>query len=79
MRTSFVDYHNMLEQLQDEEEPVCDFGIFVSSQSDSELKFGDFVIALDDEDLLETTAGQMRVLIGRLDRSTKKELGDAGL
>ena len=64
----------MLEQLEDEEEPVCDFGIFVSSTADSELKFGDFVIALDDEDLLESTAGQIKVLIGRLDRSRNHQI-----
>ena len=68
-RTSFVDYHIMLGQLEEEEEPACDFGIFVSSQTDSDqqssnqIQFGDFVIALNDEDLLEATAAQLKVLI----------------
>ena len=73
-RTSFVDYHIMLGQLSDDEEPVCDFGIFVSSQSEDQLQFGDLLIALNDEDLLETTAGQVRVLISKLERNRNHQV-----
>ena len=73
-RTSFVDYHIMLGQLSDEQEPVCDFGIFVSSQCDDQLQFGDLLIALNDEDLLETTAGQMRVMISKLERNRNHQV-----
>ena len=68
-RTSLVDYHIMLGQLSEDEEPVCDFGIFVSSKSEDQLQFGDLLIALNDEDLLERTAGQVRVLISKLERN----------
>ena len=68
-RTSFVDYHVMLAQLSDDEEPICDFGIFVSSESEDQLQYGDLLIALNDEDLLETTAGQVRVMISKLERN----------
>ena len=73
-RTSFVDYHVMLGQLSDEQEPVCDFGIFVSSQSEDQLQFGDLLIALNDEDLLETTARQMRVMISKLERNRNHQV-----
>ena len=79
-RTSFVDYHIMLGQLEEEEEPACDFGIFVSFQTDSDLQssnriqFGDFVIALNDEDLLEATAAQLKVLISDLDKNTNHQI-----
>ena len=73
-RTSFVDYHVMLGQLSDEQEPVCDFGIFVSSESDDQLQFGDLLIALNDEDLLEMTAGQMRVMISKLERNRNHQV-----
>ena len=73
-RTSFVDYHVMLGQLSDEQEPVCDFGIFVSSESDDQLQFGDLLIALNDEDLLETTARQMRVMISKLERNRNHQV-----
>ena len=72
--TSLVDYHTMLGQLGQDEEPVRDFGIFVSSKSDDQLQFGDLLIALDDEDLLETTAGQVRVLISKLERNRNHQV-----
>ena len=64
----------MLGQLSDEQEPVCDFGIFVSSESDDQLQFGDILIALNDEDLLEMTAGQMRVMISKLERNRNHQV-----
>ena len=64
----------MLGQLSDEQEPVCDFGIFVSSESDDQLQFGDLLIALNDEDLLETTARQMRVMISKLERNRNHQV-----
>ena len=64
----------MLGQLSDEQEPVCDFGIFVSSESDDQLQFGDLLIALNDEDLLEMTAGQMRVMISKLERNRNHQV-----
>ena len=70
---SFVDYHILLDLLEDDEEPSCDFGIFVSSTGDSDfqsenlIQFGDLVLSLNDEDLLESTAAQLKVLINNLD------------
>ena len=64
----------MLGQLSDEQEPVCDFGIFVSSESDDQLQFGDLLIALNDEVLLEMTAGQMRVMISKLERNRNHQV-----
>ena len=69
-----VDYHIMLAQLCQDEEPLCDFGIFVSSKSDDQLQFGDLLIALNDEDLLELTAGQAKVLISKLQRNRKHQV-----
>ena len=73
-RTSLVDYHIMLGQLSQDEEPLCDFGIFVSSKSEDQLHFGDLLIALNDEDLLESTAGQAKVLISKLERNRKHQV-----
>ena len=73
-RTRLVDYHIMLGQLSEDEEPVCDFGIYVSSKSEDQLQFGDLLIALNDEDLLERTAGQVRVLISKLERNRKHQV-----
>ena len=75
-RTCLVDYHIMLGQLSHDEEPLCDFGIFVSSKSEDhdQLHFGDLLIALNDEDLLETTAGQVKVMISKLDRDRNHQV-----
>ena len=64
----------MLAQLCQDEEPICDFGIFVCSKSEAELQFGDLLIALNDEDLLEMTAGQAKVLISKLERNRKHQV-----
>ena len=73
-RTSLVDYHIMLAQLSKDEEPLCDFGIFVSSKCEDPLQFGDMLIALNEEDLLETTAGQVKVMIGKLERDRNHQV-----
>ena len=77
---SFVDYHILLDLLEDNEEPSCDFGIFVSSKGDSDfqsenlIQFGDLVLSLNDEDLLESTAAQLKVLINNLDGKRNHQL-----
>ena len=64
-----VDFHKMLELLEDEREPVCDFGVFVVQEDEvAELRTGDVVISVEEEDCLESTAAQLRNTISRLDR-----------
>ena len=64
-----VDFHKMLELLEDDREPVCDFGVFVVQEDEvAELRTGDVVISVEEEDCLEATAAQLRNTISRLDR-----------
>ena len=64
-----VDFHQMLELLEDDREPVCDFGVFVVQEGEvAELRTGDVVISVEEEDCLESTAAQLRNTISRLDR-----------
>ena len=65
-----VDFHQMLELLEDDREPVCDFGVFVVQEAGevADLRTGDVVISVEEEDCLESTAAQLRNTISRLDR-----------
>ena len=64
-----VDFHKMLELLEDDGEPVCDFGVFLVQEESEvgELRTGDLVISVGDEECLESTAAQLRNTISRLD------------
>ena len=43
-----VDFHKMLELLEDDGEPVCDFGVFLVQEESEvgELRTGDLVISV---------------------------------
>ena len=61
LRIDFVDYHKMLDILDDDEEPCCDFGIFaVNHHHNSDPATGDIVISVEDEDFLECTSAQLK-------------------
>ena len=68
-----VDFHKMLELLEDDGEPVCDFGVFLVQEESEvgELRTGDLVISVGDEECLESTAAQLRNTISRLDSRAK--------
>ena len=68
-----VDFHKMLELLEDDGEPVCDFGVFLVQEESEvgELRTGDLVIRVGDEECLESTAAQLRNTISRLDSRAK--------
>ena len=71
-----VDFHKMLELLEDDGEPVCDFGVFLVQEESEvgevgELRTGDLVISVGEEECLESTAAQLRNTISRLDSRAK--------
>ena len=62
-----VDFHIMLESLEGDEEPACDFGVFIShNHLEYGMKTGDVVISIDDEDCLEKTAAQVHHSLNKL-------------
>ena len=69
---TFCDYHRMLDMMEKEEEiPVCDFGVYVScydrnasrrtleSGGEYDIKVGDMVICIQDEDVTDKTSAQL--------------------
>ena len=58
----FVDFHKMLENLNAEEETICDFGVYISKIDDGsealnlDMKIGDLVLYLNGENFLSSTA-----------------------
>ena len=66
-KLGFLDYHKMLDWLKDEDEPCCDFGIFVVNDTDlcENIKTGDVIISIEDEDLLESTAAQLKTILNK--------------
>ena len=73
MRIDFVDYHKMLDQLDDEEEPCCDFGIFaVVDHSAANLATGDVIISVDEEDFLDCTAAQLKTHLLKINGISNK-------
>ena len=66
-KLGFLDYHKMLDLLKDEDEPCCDFGIFVVNDTDlcENIKTGDVIISIEDEDLLESTAAQLKTILNK--------------
>ena len=73
MRIDFVDYHKMLDQLDDEEEPCCDFGIFaVVDHRAADLATGDVIISLDEEDFLDCTAAQLKTYLLKINEISNK-------
>ena len=73
MDVDFVDYHKMLNQLNDEEEPCCDFGIFaVVDHSDTDLSTGDVIISVDKEDFLDCTAAQLKTHLLKINGISNK-------
>ena len=58
----FVDFHKMVENLNAEEETICDFGVYISKIDDGsealnlDIKTGDLVLYLNGENFLSSTA-----------------------
>ena len=58
----FVDFHKMLENMNGEEETICDFGVYICDIEDGsealnlDIKTGDLVLYLDVENFLSSTA-----------------------
>ena len=70
----FVDFHKMLENA-DYEEPICDFGVYVSAVDagseglDLDIRAGDLVLCLDDQDFLNSTAAKFKNHLGRITKT----------
>ena len=70
----FVDFHKMLENA-DYEEPICDFGVYVSAIDagseglDLDIRAGDLVLCLDDQDFLNSTAAKFKNHLGRITKT----------
>ena len=68
---TFVDFYKMMEKVGDEE-TICDFGVYVSEiDADSEalkldLKKGDLVMFMNDEDFLSCTAAQFKTQLSKV-------------
>ena len=58
----------MLDTLEENEEPACDFGVFITGNNHETngLISGDLLISVDDEDCLEKTAAQVHHFLGKL-------------
>ena len=72
----FVDFHKMLDLLDGDEEPCCDFGVFIVIKETEKLKSklhnGDIIISVNEEDMLELTAAQVKKVIKKAEsRNTK--------
>ena len=75
LRMDFVDYHKILDHLEDEEEPCCDFGIFAlveSSFSEADLATGDIIISVDEQDFLDCTSAQLKTHLLKINRRCNK-------
>ena len=72
----FSDYHTMLDILKEDEHPVCDFGIYVSGinqtdddngiggrELDCNIRVGDIVICVEDEDVTAKTSAQLKHIL----------------
>ena len=71
LRMDFVDFHRILDHLDDEEEPCCDFGIFAlvdRSFSEADLATGDIIISVDEDDFLDCTAAQLKTHLRKINR-----------
>ena len=70
-KVKFVDFYKMLEKSEDEE-PICDFGVYVSEIDvasealNLDIKVGDLVLCLDDQDFLNSTAAKFKNHLGKL-------------
>ena len=70
-KVKFVDFYKMLEKSGDEE-PICDFGVYVSEIDvasealNLDIKVGDLVLCLDDQDFLNSTAAKFKNYLGKL-------------
>ena len=70
-KVKFVDFYKMLEK-SDDEEPICDFGVYVSEVDvaseahNLDIKVGDLVLCLDDQDFLNSTAAKIKNYFGKL-------------
>lgn len=68
LRMDFVDFHKILDHLDDEEEPCCDFGIFALVDCEADLATGDIIISVDEEDFLDCTAAQLKTHLLKINR-----------
>ena len=77
-KIDFVDFHKMLELLDGDAEPCCDFGVFIFiddiKKIRTELHTGDIVININEEDILEMTAAQVKNIIKKLESRNSKAL-----
>ena len=62
----FVDFHKMLENMNVEEETICDFGVYIYQIDDGsealnlDIKTGDLVLCLNGENFLSSTAAVLK-------------------
>ena len=69
---NIVDFIKMFELIGDDDEcePVCDFGVFMSQDSSEvNLKTGDLLISIDEDDFLDKTSAQVMNYVKRLKKS----------
>ena len=69
---NIVDFIKMFEMIDDDDEcePVCDFGVFMSQDSSQvNLKTGDLLISIDEDDFLDKTSAQVMNYVKRLKKS----------
>ena len=70
----FVDFHKMLEYA-DDEETICDFGVYVSKVDagsealNLDIRAGDLVLCLDDQDFLNSTAAKFKNHLGKVSKT----------
>jgi len=80
----FCDYHRMMETEEAEDDvfgseedpaPLCDFGVFVEEVSNDEeasslnIRRGDMVLTVEDQDFLSSTAGQLKNQLAKVGRT----------
>ena len=71
----FVDFYKMLEDSDGEEEAICDFGVYISQvetgseASNLNIKPGDLVLYLNDEDFLSSTAAILKTHLAKIGKS----------
>ena len=70
----FVDFHKLFEYA-DDEETICDFGVYVSKVDagsealNLDIRAGDLVLCLDDQDFLNSTAAKFKNHLGKVSKT----------
>jgi len=71
----FVDFYKMMENSDDEEAPICDFGVYISQVETGSkalnlnIKSGDLVLCMDEEDFLSSTAAIFKTHLTRIGKT----------